>query len=185
MEDYKIIVADNLKRLRNERKLSLDKAAKLTGISKSMIAQMEKGEVNPSISTMWKIASGFKISFTELMSTPESEVEIIHKMDKSPLIEDGGQFRNYPIVHFDPEKRFEIYLIEVDAGGNLKSTPHAVGTQEYVIVTEGQLKVSVSGNSYTLNKGDTIRFKADVNHGYENIGDKLCVFNNVIYYQKV
>ena len=44
------MVANNLKALREERRLSLDAVAKLTGVSKSMIGQIERGEVNPTIS---------------------------------------------------------------------------------------------------------------------------------------
>ena len=66
------------------------------------------------------------------MSTPETEVEIIKKADRTPLVEDDGKFRNYPIVYFDPSKRFETYLVETDENGHLEAEPHPDGTQEYV-----------------------------------------------------
>lgn len=184
MEDYKIIVAENIKKLRDQRKLSLDKAAKLTGISKSMIAQIEKAEVSPSMSTMWKLANGFKISFTELMSTPETEVEIIKKADRTPLVEDDGKFRNYPIVYFDPSKRFETYLVETDENGHLEAEPHPDGTQEYVTVIGGELKLTISGKSYILKKEETMRFRANCTHSYENAGQGMCRFYIIIYYSE-
>lgn len=55
-------IAANAKRLREEKKLTLDAAANLTGVSRSMLAQIEKGEVNPTISVLWKIANGYKVS---------------------------------------------------------------------------------------------------------------------------
>ena len=45
-----------------QKKLTLDAAAGLTGVSRSMLAQIEKGEVNPTISVLWKIANGYKSS---------------------------------------------------------------------------------------------------------------------------
>jgi XRE family transcriptional regulator, regulator of sulfur utilization len=52
MEDLTILVARNLKKMREEKKLSLDKLADLTGVSKSMLGQIERGESSPTISTI-------------------------------------------------------------------------------------------------------------------------------------
>ena len=55
MDQMNQIVAKNIKRLREERKLSMDELSKLSGVSKSMLAQIERGGGNPTISTLWKI----------------------------------------------------------------------------------------------------------------------------------
>ena len=61
------VVSENARRLREEKRLTLDEAARLTGVSRSMLAQIEKGDVNPTISMVWKIANGYKVSFTSLV----------------------------------------------------------------------------------------------------------------------
>lgn len=61
------MVSENARRLREEKRLTLDEAARLTGVSRSMLAQIEKGDVNPTISMVWKIANGYKVSFTSLV----------------------------------------------------------------------------------------------------------------------
>ena len=71
MEHLNQLIGENLKRLRAEKALSLDAVAKLSGVSKSMLGQIERGEVNPTISTMWRIASGLKVSFTALVTRAE------------------------------------------------------------------------------------------------------------------
>ena len=124
MDDINSIVSFNLKLLRDTRKLSLDALAKLTGVSKSMLGQIERGEVNPTISTVWKIANGLKLSPTELMNRPESEYEAVDIKQLQPLLEDSGKYRNYPVIPFDSNRRFEIYYIEIDAGGQLDAEPH-------------------------------------------------------------
>ena len=55
-------VGQNLRRLRNGLGLSLDEASKLTGVSKAMLGQIERGESSPTISTLWKISSGLKVN---------------------------------------------------------------------------------------------------------------------------
>jgi XRE family transcriptional regulator, regulator of sulfur utilization len=60
LDKLNIIIARNLKRLREDRKLSLDNVAKLSDVSKSMLFQIERGEVNPTVSTVLKISNGLK-----------------------------------------------------------------------------------------------------------------------------
>lgn len=61
------IIAVNLKRLRAERGFSLGKLSELSGVSKVMLSQIEKGESNPTINTLWKIAGGLQVSYTKLV----------------------------------------------------------------------------------------------------------------------
>ena len=76
----------NIKTIREQKKITLDSAAKLTGVSRSMLAQIEKGEVNPTISILWKIANGYKVSFTSLVKYDASPL-LIKSEDVIPLIE--------------------------------------------------------------------------------------------------
>src|SRR5690554_5668235 len=62
-----LVIAKNLKAIRESKKLSLEKVAELTGVSKTMIGQIERGESAPTITTIWKIANGLKVSFTSLI----------------------------------------------------------------------------------------------------------------------
>lgn len=109
MENIGHIVAENLKRLREERKLSLDAVAKSSGVSKSMLGQIERGVTNPTISTLWKIANGLKISFTSLMLRPEADIEIVQRSAIAPFVETDGKYRNYPVFPFDNSRGFEMY----------------------------------------------------------------------------
>ena len=119
MENIGHIVAENLKRLREERKLSLDAVAKCSGVSKSMLGQIERGVTNPTISTLWKIANGLKISFTSLMLRPEADIEIVQRSAIAPFVETDGKYRNYPVFPFDNSRGFEMYAIELDPGSRL------------------------------------------------------------------
>ena len=75
MEPQKLI-AMNTKEIRERKKLTLDAAAKLTGVSRSMLAQIEKGDVNPTVSVLWKLANGYKVSFTSLVDN-HAEPELL------------------------------------------------------------------------------------------------------------
>ena len=181
---YKLnfIIAENLKRLREDRKLSLDNVAKLSGVSKSMLGQIERGDVNPTVSTVWKISNGLKISFTQLMSIPESGIELVHKSEIQPFVEDNGKVRNFPVFPFDSVRRFEMYSLEIDSGGYLCAEPHPQGTQEFITVFSGEVTISINGEKFVVTTGNSIRFKADSPHAYENTADGSCSLSMVIYY---
>ncbi len=99
--DITTTIAANTRRLREQKKLTLDTAASITGVSRSMLAQIEKGEVNPTISVLWKIAKGYKVSFTSLVEKQGDPVSVIRQADMQPLTEDDGRYLNYPIFAFD------------------------------------------------------------------------------------
>jgi transcriptional regulator with XRE-family HTH domain len=182
LNNLNLVIAENLKRLREERKLSLDHLAKLTGVSKSMLGQIERGEVNPTVSTVWKISNGLKISFTQLMNRLETDIEIIDKYKMQPLIEDNGKIRNYPIFPFDNTRRFEMYTLDIDGGGHLNADAHPQGTQEFITVFSGEITIIVENEKFILPTGNSIRFKADTPHIYENSGSEACTLSMVIYY---
>ena len=182
MDELHFVIAESLKKLRADKKLSLDNVAKLSGVSKSMLGQIERGEVNPTVSTLWKISNGLKISFTQLMSRPESDIEIVDKYKIQPLIEDNGKVRNFPIFPFDSIRRFEMYSLELDGGGHLEAEAHPHGTQEFVTVFLGEVTINVNGEDFDIIAGNSIRFKADSPHTYKNSGDVICTLSMVIYY---
>jgi transcriptional regulator with XRE-family HTH domain len=176
------VIAENLKGLREERKLSLDNVAKLTGVSKSMLGQIERGEVNPTVSTVWKISNGLKISFTQLMSRPEADFELVEKSEIQPFVEDNGRFRNFPVFPFDSARRFEMYSVEIDGSGYLTAEAHPKGTQEFITVFSGEVSISVSNECFFVATGNSIRFRADLPHTYKNTGEDICTLSMVIYY---
>lgn len=182
MDKLNVVIAENLKKLREERKLSLDDVAKLSGVSKSMLGQIERGEVNPTVSTVWKISNGLKISFTQLMSRPESDIELVYKSEIQPLIEDNGKFRNFPVFPFDSTRRFEMYTLEIDVEGYLDAEAHPQGTQEFITVFSGEITINVNGEDFVITAGNSMRFKADIPHTYKNLGEGICELSMIIYY---
>ena len=178
------IIAENLKRIRKENKWSLDTVSDMTGVSKSMLGQIERGESSPTISTLWKIATGLHISFTGLLEQSEKEAEIISKEEVNPLLSDGGHFRLYAFFPYDHERSFEMLLIELVAGSRSVSEAHEPGTEEFILVYEGCFVLETDGKRHYVEAGNAIHFQADRPHVYENGCDgntRICM---LIYYQK-
>lgn len=183
MEQLSDLVAQNLKRIRKEKKLSLDQLAELTGVSKSMLGQIERCSSSPTIATLWRIANGLKVSFTSLINSPQTETLVIRKSGIKPLVEDNGKFRLFPFFPIEEGRRFEVYTIELAKGAYLNADPHPSGTQEFLTVFSGELTVRVNNQDFRVGTGDSIRFRADQPHAYHNSGKVLAQINLVIHYQ--
>ena len=181
--DVTATVAANARSIREQKRLTLDAAAAATGVSRSMLAQIEKGEVNPTISVLWKIANGYKVSFTSLVEERGGDVSVLRCRDMAPLTEDDGRYLNYPIFPFEERTLFETYRIVIRAGGSLKAQPHLKGSEEYITVFAGQAEITVGEQTVLLDQGDSIRFQAHLPHAYRNPGTETAQLSMLIRYE--
>jgi quercetin dioxygenase-like cupin family protein len=147
-----------------------------------MLGQIERGESNPTIATVWKIANGLKVSFTSLVQKPVQENKVILKSEIAPIIEDEGKYIIYPFFPFEEGRKFEMYQVVIKAGGRLEAEAHNHDTLEMVILFEGQLEISFEGTNFLINKDDAFEFRADRMHSYYNPGDTETRLAMVIYY---
>ena len=89
------IIAINLNELRTERNLTLGQLSKISGISKSMLSDIEKGNSNPTINTLWKIANGLNVPYTRLMEGIEKEATVIRKSEPTVQTGETDHYRIY------------------------------------------------------------------------------------------
>ena len=181
MNSMNLIVAKNIKRLREERKLSMDELAKLSGVSKSMLAQIERGEGNPTLSTLWKLSNGMKVPFDALTVRPKAPYEIVKTSEIQPLLEDQGKVKNYSVFPDDENRRFAVYYLELEPGSYWQSEPHLRGTTEFITVFGGNLEIETAGKCFQVAKGESIRFKGDAVHSYRNAGSETAILHMILY----
>ena len=84
-------VAVNLKQIRLSKGMSLGEVAEQTGVSKSMLAQIEKGTANPSLGVLGKITSGLRIEFQTLIDAPREDFCLVNPKEIIPTKELEGQ----------------------------------------------------------------------------------------------
>ena len=102
-------VSENLKRLRQSKGMSLDQVAEQTGVSKSMLAQIEKGTANPSLGVLGKITSGLRIEFQTLMEAPRVDFCLVKPEEMIPTKELEGQYKVFTCFPFEDSQSVEIY----------------------------------------------------------------------------
>ncbi|MFC4809392.1 helix-turn-helix domain-containing protein [Paenibacillus sp. GCM10023250] len=175
-------IGKNLQAIRKARGLSLDQTADLTGVSKAMLGQIERGDSNPTISIIWKIVNGLHISFTSLIEETKASVNYIRFADLEPFSEEDGNYRSYPLIPFEQGKKFEIYTVELEPGCMHASEAHYEGVEEYILMVRGVLRLTVQDDVYELKAGDALHFNADQPHSYENATDAKIVYYTLIHY---
>lgn len=181
LDPMNLIVAKNIRRLREENKLSMDELSRLSGVSKSMLAQIERGDGNPTISTLWKISNGMKVPFDALTVRPKNFYEIVKTSEIQPLLEDNGRVKNYAIFPDDENRRFAVYYLELKEGSFWESEPHLKGTAEFITIFDGNIEIYADNQKFNIEKGDSVRFKADTIHSYRNTGKGTAVIHMIIY----
>jgi len=180
LDRLNILVSENIKRIRQEKNLSLSDLAKLSDVSKSMLAQIERGEGNPTLSTLWKIANGMQVSFNTLIAQPKLPYKVTKLAEIEPILDMNGGLKNYSLFS-DIENNFSVYQIEVGKEISWISEAHLCGTAEFVIVIQGTLEIKLEEKTFILKKGENLWFKADVPHGYCNLDEGTTIFHNILY----
>lgn len=177
-----LIVAKNIRRLREERNLSMEELARLSGVSKSMLAQVERGDGNPTLSTLWKLSNGMKVPFDALTVRPKAPYEIVKISEIEPLSEDDGKVKNYPIFPDDENRRFAVYYLELEPESYWQSEPHLRGTTEFITVFTGTIEIIADRQCFPVAEGESIRFKGDTIHSYRNTGAETAVLHMILYH---
>ena len=175
-------IAINLKTIRQAKGYSLDVVSEQTGVSKSMLGQIERGEANPTIGILGKIVSGLRVELSDLIKTPKDRVYTVPKDNLIPTKEAAGKYVVYTYFPYEKGRNFELYTIEIQPGMVYESGPHGENTTEYIFVEQGELTVSIDEKEHPIKAGDAIRFATDKNHIYINKGDELLHFVCVFYY---
>ncbi|VDY33524.1 HTH-type transcriptional regulator sinR [Morganella morganii] len=119
MHDITPAVAETFKQLRAERGLSLSQAAQLTGVSKAMLGQIERGQSSPTVSTLWKIATGFNVAFSVFLEGAQPQVQAgLHSFATLPVFEQTRSgMRVTPLIPFDDELKTDLLKIDLLPGG--------------------------------------------------------------------
>lgn len=177
-------VAENLRRLRKEKQLSLDDLALRSGVSRAALSQIESTRTNPTLGILWKVAAGLGVPFNALVGAPENpnQSRVLRSGDAVALRSTDGRIESRLLSHAGAADRIEVYELRFQVKGMLRSESHGPGAMEFMVVLTGSLRITVGEEAHDLGPGDTLFFHANYAHSYENMSSHECRCINIIGY---
>lgn len=176
------ILANNLKKLREQQHLSLGQLAEKAGLSKVTLSKLEQGGANPTINNIWKIANALDVPYTALLDSTGTTAAVIRQDTVVTQQSADGHYRLRCYYTTSAERNFEWFQMALDAGADYTSAGHKDRALEYIIMLSGTLAIETQDQRYTLGPGDAISFKASQSHRYLNTGDDTVSAMIINYY---
>lgn len=180
-------IGKNIQQIRKRQLLTLDVLSEKSGVSKAMLSQIESGKANPTVATVWKIAQGLSIEINSLL---EGEGEgrrrfsVTREQSITALETDEDGLHMKVLSPVSMVEDLEMYLLTFAEGGVLRSAPHFPGTEEFLTVISGSVRVSAGENLTKLSSGDFVSYHCDIEHSIENTGPSSAVVHLVVRFNK-
>jgi transcriptional regulator with XRE-family HTH domain len=165
-----------LRAVRERKGYTLKDVATRATVSESLISQIERNKVSPSIDTLLLIADILDIDYEYLFSDyrQKRKVSIIRKNERGTIRRDGVAFHQLS-VNEELSKEFEIeaFLLEVEKNGEKGDREYGHTGMEFGVILEGQAQLIYGNESYKLEKGDSVHFPSDMPHVLKNSGEEV------------
>lgn len=193
-------IAENLSRLRKGQGLSLATLARTAGIGKSTIFNLERGQGNPAIDTLWSLARALNVPVGALfVDTSLLNIRVMRRDEAPVLVDEGtrsrlkdGDYRHHAdtglatfvsrhLVSTHNGRQCELYWIEMDEETIHESAGHTAGLIEHVIPALGSIMISVDSETVTLYPGDRITFPAERPHSYQTTSEAAVLMSLLEY----
>ncbi len=174
-----------VKQLRTAHGWSLDALASASGVSRSMLSEIEREQANPTLAVTMRIAQAFGMPLGELLEMPNaaSSVSVIRGDDRAYHYRSDKFCRLRTLSPLNLEKDVEFYEVQLQPGGALRSSPHFEGTREFITVQKGHVRLESGADAEELAAGDSASYRADVPHAIVNTGKTEAVLFLVDIYR--
>ncbi|HZE40460.1 MAG TPA: XRE family transcriptional regulator [Stackebrandtia sp.] len=156
--------------LRKEREragLSLTELAKRAEVAKSTLSQLESGNGNPNIETIWALSVALDVPFSRLVDPPRPRVQVIRAGEGPRIGSSQAHYTATVLSSCPPHARRDIYTLNAEPGAARASDPHMPGTVEHVILAAGRALVGLSDDPVELAPGDYCAYPGDRPHVFE------------------
>lgn len=163
-------IGSRLGDLRKRKKMTLDELASKSGVSKSILSQIERNISNPTVSTMLRIADALEETLSGFfMNINENQLSYIETFKETPVINSKDGLCALSILGAgETVSWLQWYILEMKPKGQLLSHSHGSNTFENITILSGEIEVQLKKQKLTLQIGDTFRFPTNQEHTLTN-----------------
>lgn len=169
-------IGPRLQAYRKDLNLTLAELAAMSGVSRSMLSEIERGNANPTYGTLWHLTRALKIDLNSLIGGASEErgggsIIDLQPGNLTPTIRSADGTCTLQILSpANMVSLIEWYLLSFETEGELASDPHGAGTIEHLHCTKGEIVVRSAGSTMIVRAGETARYAADVPHSLKSVG---------------
>ena len=173
-------LGENLRAIRKKRGYTLQYVAEKTGYSASLISQVERNLVNPSIATLKNISKVLDMPLFAIFDEDKFEEvfsqECVVRREQRVLIGTGDYGSTFSLINPYRQRKMDIILIEAEPGGMSGTEFPTHPGEECEVVLQGTMEVEWNNSIYTLHEGDSIYIDSSIPHRWRNpSSEKLVV----------
>ena len=187
VEKQVLQLGNRLSSLRKRKNMTLDDLSAKSGVSKSILSQIERDLSNPTVTTISRIADALGEKLSDFFSKIEVEEEnSIESSKETPSITSKDGLCELSILGAGETVNWlQWYILEMKPKGILNSGSHGPKTFENLTVIDGQIEVTCGESKEKLSKGDTFRFQSNREHTLKNISKQRAQILMVNYIDPV
>ncbi len=169
MEELGKRIGHALRRERESVGLSVSELARRASVSKATVSQLESGNGNPSVETLWALGDALGIPFAVLVGQPASAPTLIRADELSGVPSAAAPYSATLLSASPPGARRDVYVIRAEPGEARRSAPHPPGTTEHVILMTGSVRTGPAEAPVQLYPGDYLAYAGDAPHVFEAV----------------
>ncbi len=170
-------VGQKLRTLRLRKKIGLVDLGKHTGLSPSMLSQLENGRMIPTLPTLVRIAMVFDVGLDHFFGSDRrklfSVVRATERMRFPERADAPSPSYFFECLTFAAQGQgIQAYLAEFPERGQAGGSEHVHEGLEFLYVLEGELIIRFQNEDHELRCGDSVLFDPSEAHGYRGVGKK-------------
>jgi transcriptional regulator with XRE-family HTH domain len=170
-------LGERIRRERIHRKLGLEELSERCTVSRSMLSAVERGLKVPTVLVLDRIATGLGTTIARLLGQEARSRVVLLRHDEQDVVRDPSGWQRRILSPVLPGVEFELMRTTIEPGVDAgEFNPHGPGSREYVAVERGKLRLTIDGDEYLLNAGDSIYYDGDCRHGFSNPGRTPCTY---------
>lgn len=167
-------LGQTLMNYRKNKGLTIHQFSEQSGISTSLISQIERGRANPSLSVLELLAKALNVPlYTLFVQEIDYDRLISRKKARNKIYRRDNNHIVYDILTPDFMKtHIKILMMELNPHTSTTSKEYVhLDQEEVAVITQGEVVTLLDGQEFMLNEGDVIRIPANVKHHFENRSD--------------
>ncbi|HHW14789.1 MAG TPA: cupin domain-containing protein [Firmicutes bacterium] len=163
-----------IRNLRTQKKLTLKQFAAATGLSQSLISQVERDLASPSVVSLWKMAKALDVPVGYFFESAARENCVVRRHERKRLMFSSSKVI-YELLSPRRAKNLEFLMIHIEPGEESGDQELAHPGEECGVVISGRLEVELGEEKIVLEEGDSIYFESTIPHRLRNPGTEPVV----------